>query len=53
MEIYRKENGRWMYDIYQAHETITLSSLGIYLPLRDAYLDVEIEETSVMQEPND
>ncbi len=50
MEIYRKENGRWMYDIYQAHETVTLSSLDVHFPLTDAFLDVEIEETSLEEE---
>jgi Uma2 family endonuclease len=50
MEIYRKENGRWMYDIYQAHQIVTLSSLSVHFPLRDAYLDVETEETSLEEE---
>ena len=50
MEIYRKEHGRWMYDIYQAHEMVTLSSLDVGFPLTDAYLDVEIEETSLEEE---
>ena len=50
MEIYCKEHGRWMYDIYQAHEMVTLSSLDVGFPLTDAYLDVEIEETSLEEE---
>ncbi len=50
MEIYRKENGRWMYDTYKAHETVTLSSLGVHFPLRDAYIDIELEEISLEEE---
>jgi len=50
MEMYHKEKGRWMYDIYKAQETVTLPSLGVNFPLRDAYLDREIEETSLEEE---
>jgi hypothetical protein len=39
-----------MYDIYKAHETVKLPSLGVHFPLRDAYLDIEIEETSLEEE---
>jgi hypothetical protein len=45
-----KEKGRWMYDIYKAQETVTLPSLGVHFPLRDAYLDIEIEESSLEEE---
>lgn len=50
MEIYRKENGRWMYDTYKAHETVTLPSLGVRFSLRDAYIDIELEEPSLEDE---
>ena len=50
IEVYRKENGRWIYDIYKAGETITLSSLSIHFPLGDAYLDVELAETALEDE---
>lgn len=43
MEIYRKENGRWMYDMYQAHETVELQSIGVRFPLIEAYTDIECE----------
>jgi hypothetical protein len=36
--------------IYKAHETVTLPSLGVHFPLRDAYLDIEIEEISLEEE---
>ena len=50
MESYRRENGRWIYDTYKADEMITLSSLGIQFPLRDVYLDIELEETFLEEE---
>jgi Uma2 family endonuclease len=50
MEIYRKENGRWMYDIYQAQEVISLQSIGVQFPLRDAYIDVELENAFFARE---
>jgi len=43
MEIYRKENGRWMYDIYRAHENIELQSIRVSFPLLEAYIDIEFE----------
>ena len=53
MEIYRKENGRWIYDIYQGQDTVTLSSLGVHFSLRDAYQDIELEEPPLEQESDD
>ncbi len=50
MEIYRKENGRWMYDIYRAHENIELESIGVNFPLIDAYADIEFERTPSEEE---
>ena len=47
IEMYRKENGRWIYDIYRAQETVTLLSLGVHFPLREAYVDIELEEPSL------
>jgi Uma2 family endonuclease len=50
MEMYRKENGRWMYDIYKAHESVTLASLGVQFPLRDAYINIELAEIPLEEE---
>ena len=35
-----------MYDIYTAHESVTLTSLGIQFPLKDAYINIELEAVS-------
>jgi len=45
IEIYRKEQNKWMYDAFEKNDEITLSSLGIHFPLVDAYTDIEFEET--------
>jgi len=44
METYHKENGRWIYDIYEAHATVILPSISVQFPLRDAYTGTELEE---------
>lgn len=46
MEIYCKENGRWMYDVYNASEIIELRSIEVRFSLTDAYRDIEFEDTS-------
>ena len=50
MEIYHKENGRWIYDIYKAHESVLLQSIDIQFALRDAYIDIELENASLEEE---
>jgi Uma2 family endonuclease len=50
MEMYHKENGKWIYNIYKAHETIELPSLGVQFPLSDAYIDIVLDETSLEEE---
>ena len=52
MEIYRKENERWMYDIYQVHENIELQSIGVSFPLLEAYIDIEFERIPSDEENN-
>ncbi len=44
IEIYHKEQQKWIYDAFEHDEEILLSSLGIRFPLGDAYEDVEFEE---------
>jgi Uma2 family endonuclease len=46
IEIYHKENNKWIYDAFENNEEITLNSLGIHFPLSDAYIDVEFEDTT-------
>ncbi len=46
IEIYHKENNKWIYEAFENTDEITLSSLGVHFSLTDAYIDVEFEETT-------
>jgi Uma2 family endonuclease len=46
IEIYHKENNRWIYDAFENNAEITLDSLGIHFSLMDAYTDIEFEDTA-------
>ena len=46
IEMYHKENNKWMYDAYEDGGDVLLSSLGVHFPLVDVYTDVEFEETT-------
>lgn len=46
IEIYHKEQNKWIYDAFENADEITLNSLGIHFSLADAYTDVEFEETT-------
>ena len=44
IEIYHKENNKWIYDAFENNDEIPLNSLGVHFSLADAYTDVEFEE---------
>ena len=46
IEIYHKENNKWIYEAFENTDDITLYSLGVHFSLADAYIDVEFEETT-------
>lgn len=46
IEIYHKENNKWIYDAFENNDDITLQSLGIHFPLTDVYTDIEFEEAT-------
>jgi len=48
IEIYRKEQTKWIYDAFEADDEVELTSLGIRFPVAYAYEDVVCE-----QEEND
>src|SRR5947209_7655897 len=48
IEIYRKEQKKWIYDAFEADDEVELTSLGIRFPVAYAYEDVVCE-----QEEND
>ncbi len=46
IEIYHKENNKWIYEAFENSDEIMLSSLGLDLSFAEIYTDVEFEETA-------
>ncbi len=46
IESYHKEQHRWIYEAFENTDNIMLHSLGVHFALADAYIDVELEETT-------
>lgn len=44
MEVYRKEQKKWVYDAFGADDAVEFVSLGISFPVADAYEDVIFEK---------
>ena len=44
IEIYHKEDDRWIYEAFENDEEVMLNSLNVHFPLVDAYADVEFDE---------
>ena len=44
IEIYHKEQNKWIYEAFENSDEITLSSLSVHFSLADAYIDVEFDE---------
>jgi Uma2 family endonuclease len=44
IEIYHKENNKWIYDLFEINAEITPASLGVHFSLVDAYVDIEFED---------
>lgn len=52
IEIYYKENSRWIYEAFENSDEIILHSLGLRFSLVDAYADVEFEPPAGPQDPS-
>jgi Uma2 family endonuclease len=46
IESYHKEQHRWIYEAFENTDDITLHGLGVHFTFADAYIDVELEETT-------
>ncbi|GAC1348580.1 MAG: Uma2 family endonuclease [Ktedonobacteraceae bacterium] len=46
IEIYHKEQNKWIYEAFENSDEITPSSLGVHFSLVDACIDVEFEENT-------
>ena len=44
IELYRKEQKKWIYDAFEAGDTVELASLGVHFPTIAAYEDVVFEK---------
>ena len=44
IEIYRKEQKKWIYAAFEADDEVELTTLGVRFPLEDAYEDVIFEK---------
>lgn len=43
IEIYYKDNNKWVYDCYEDEGEIPLNSLSVHIALSEAYVDVEFD----------
>ncbi len=46
IEMYHKEQNKWIYEAFENSDEITLSSLSVHFSLADAYIDVEFKQTT-------
>ena len=53
IELYRKEQNKWVYYAFRPHEDIDLACLGVHYPGADAYEGINPEEDFSMREEND
>ena len=44
IEIYRKEQKKWIYDAFETGDKVELASLGVRFPTIDVYEDVVFEK---------
>jgi Uma2 family endonuclease len=44
IELYRKEQKKWVYEAFEAVDEVELTTLGVRFPLEDAYEDVIFEK---------
>ena len=44
IEMYHKEQNKWIYEAFENSDEITLSSLSVHFSLADAYIDVEFKQ---------
>ncbi len=53
MELYRKEQNKWVYYAFGANDQIDLACLGIHFPVAEAYEDIDPEEDFSSGEENE
>jgi len=44
IEIYRREQKKWIYEAFEADDEVELTTLGVRFPVADAYEDVILKK---------
>ncbi|MGH2506698.1 MAG: hypothetical protein ACRDHZ_04675 [Ktedonobacteraceae bacterium] len=44
LEVHHKEDGKWVYSVFDENDEIILTSLGIHFPFASVYEDIEFVE---------
>ena len=52
MEIYRKEQDKWVYSVFSAQDEIELACIGKHFAVMDVYEGVEVEEETNDEDEN-
>ena len=50
MELYRREQNKWVYYMFGPDDELELSSVGLRFPVTKAYINVEFENESSPEE---
>jgi Uma2 family endonuclease len=52
VEIHRRENGKWVYNVFDENDEITLVSLNLHFPCSAVYNDIDFAEETSLEENN-
>jgi len=50
MELYRREQNKWVYYMFGPYDELELSSVGLRFPVAEAYVNVDLENESSPEE---
>jgi Uma2 family endonuclease len=50
IEVHRRENGKWTYNVFEENDEITVNSLNIAFPFADVYEDIDFAEEMSSEE---
>jgi Uma2 family endonuclease len=50
MELYRREQNKWVYYMFGPDDELELSSVGLRFPVAEAYVNVDLENESSPEE---
>jgi Uma2 family endonuclease len=53
IELYRKEQNKWVYSAFGVNDDIALASLGVHFPVAEAYEGINPEEDFATREENE